>query len=78
LNTKKNWEKWHEERQRFQTRNPEGFTIDLKALEAHIKKLTEVCPKDKADRPVVTALFVLDDLTKDYNRFKSYLRLVEA
>lgn len=72
---KQDWQAWHEERERFVSRDSEGFTQDLKALEQHIKKLTEVSPKDKAERPVVQALNLISELTKDFNRYKNSLHL---
>ena len=75
MTLKENWEGWNDERKHFQERDTEGFTKDLTALEAHIKKLTEVCPKDKAGWPVTTALLYIDRLTSAYNRFKRYLNL---
>lgn len=69
------WSIWDEERQAFAARDTEGFTKDLAALEAHIKVLREVCPKDKAGFPVMTAVFHIDWLTQECNRFKSYIEL---
>lgn len=71
----KDWTAWHEERKRFQARDTQGFTKDLKAFEQHIKNLTQVCPKDAAGWPVGTALYHLDILQKEYDRFKEYLEL---
>jgi len=72
---KMNWKEWNEERESFANRETEGFTLDLKALEAHIKRLTKVCPKDEAGWPTVTALRVIDKLTEDHNVIKHYLAL---
>lgn len=69
------WNAWHEEREAFLARDSAGFTQDLKALEEHIKKLTEICPKDAAGWPVGTALNHIIKLTKGYNLFKEYLTL---
>ena len=44
--TKADWQPWHDEIKRFKARETEGLDKDLKALEAHIKKLREICPKD--------------------------------
>jgi len=67
------WQAWDKERADFQGRDTEGFTKDLEALEAHIKALAVVAPKDTAGWPVQTALIHIRMLTKDYNRFKGYL-----
>jgi len=75
--TKKDWVNWHEERERFSVRGTEGFTKDLEALEAHIKKLIEFAPKDDAGWPVLTALNALQDLKADHARFKRYLDIIQ-
>ena len=71
--TKDDWELWHQERVNFAHRDTEGFTKDLSALKAHILKLQEVCPKDKAGWPVGTALILLGQLRKEHDRFQRYL-----
>lgn len=71
----KDWTDWKAERRRFTGRDTEGFTKDMAALEAHIKALTEVIPKDKAGFPDLTALFLIQTLTRDYNSFKDFLNL---
>lgn len=70
---KEDWEQWNHERANFSGRDTEGFTKDLKALKNHIRKLQEVCPKDKAGWPVGTALKVLDKLRKEHDRLHKYL-----
>jgi len=55
------WSKWNEELESFKDRNTEGFMKDLAALEAHIKKLRKVSPKDKIGFPHMNAF---DDLTR--------------
>lgn len=75
MNTKDDWKPWHEERERFYTRDTEGFILDLEALKAHILKLQQVCPKDKAGWPHSTALVVLDLLHKEYFAAKKLLEL---
>jgi len=71
--TKNGWEAWQEEREDFLARETEGFTKDLRALKQHIRTLGKVCPKDEAGFPVQTALIHIDRLTKEYNRFKTYI-----
>ncbi len=44
--TKDPWQPWHDEMKRYAARETVGITKNLAALEAHIKKLREVCPKD--------------------------------
>lgn len=73
MTTKDNWSNWNNEQHNFAHRDTEGFTKDLAALKAHISKLQEVCPKDKAGWPVGTALNVLDKLRKEHDRFQRYL-----
>lgn len=78
MTTKDTWEKWNEERDRFNARETMGFSRDLDALEAHIKKLTRVCPKDEAGWPTGKALTVIDSLRRDYDRFKRYLDIAKS
>ena len=70
---KADWEKWHEERERFARRETEGFEGDIKALEAHIKNLREVSPKDSAGYPVGDALSYIADLERKLSSIKSYV-----
>lgn len=67
------WQAWHHEQELFLMHNTEGFEKDLNALHYHIRVLTHLCPKDKAGWPTTTALSHLDELKRDYARFKSYL-----
>jgi len=69
------WTAWNLERSRFLARDTEGFIKDLKAFEQHIKNLTEFSPKNHAGWPVGQALFNINKLTAEYNRFKQYLEL---
>ncbi len=69
---KENWEPWHIERIRFQTRKAEGYLVDLKALEIHIKKLINLAPKDKAGWPVGRATILIDALKRDFERYQSW------
>ena len=66
FHNKNSWVPWNEERQTYGQRESAGFTKDLQALKEHIRKLQEVCPKDKAGWPVAQALDVLDRLKRDY------------
>lgn len=71
--TKNNWQPWKEEIERYKARETEGLDKDLKALEAHIKKLRQVCPKDSAGYPNNHALEYLNDLQMRLDGVNSYL-----
>jgi len=71
--TKNDWQPWHDEVKRFEARETEGLPKDLQALEAHIKKLREVCPKDSAGYPTTRALTYLNKLQRHLDGVKSYL-----
>jgi len=71
--TKDDWKAWDEERKQFAKREPQGFTIEIKALEEHIKKLREICPKDTAGYPHGTALTELNKLQQRLDEAKRYL-----
>ena len=71
--TKDNWQPWHDEIKRFKSRETEGLDKDLAALEAHIKKLREICPKDSAGYPTIRALTYLNKLQMHLDGVKSYL-----
>ena len=75
-NTKDNWQPWREEIKRYAGRESEGLDGDLKALEAHIKKLRKICPKDSAGYPNTTALIYLNKLQIRLDGVKSYLSRV--
>jgi len=70
---KDDWKMWNEERERFQKRDTEGFTQDLKALTIHILKLQDLAPKDKANWPVGQALRVIDGLQSQQRVFTTWL-----
>ncbi len=70
---KDDWKPWHEEIKRYANRDTEGLTKDLAALEAHIKKLAEVCPKDSAGFPHTTALIYFNRLQIRLDEVKNYL-----
>ena len=74
--TKDNWKAWNEERKSFAKREAQGFTAEIKALEQHIVKLREVCPKDFAGYPHTRALMVLSDLQQRVDEAKRYLASV--
>ncbi|MBA7523849.1 hypothetical protein ES705_15983 [subsurface metagenome] len=74
--TKENWKPWHEEIKRYANRDTEGLDKDTAALEAHIKKLREVCPKDSAQYPHTTALIYLNQLKNRLDEVKKYLAAV--
>ncbi|GAJ17861.1 unnamed protein product, partial [marine sediment metagenome] len=71
--TKDDWKAWNEERKQFTRREPQGFTAEIKALEQHIAKLREICPKDTAGYPHTRALMVLDELRQRVDEAKRYL-----
>ncbi len=70
---KNNWQPWDDEIKRYRARETEGLDKDLAALEAHIKKLRKICPKDSAGHPLVRALTYLNKLQKRLDGIKSYL-----
>ena len=70
---RQDWSDWDKERRRFTKRDTEGFTKDFAALEGHIKKLVEVCPKDKVGFPVTKALIHIDTLRKFQHNVKNFL-----
>jgi len=71
--TRDKWQPWHDEIKRYAARESEGLDEDLKALEAHIKKLREICPKDSAGYPTTRALAHLNNLQMRLDGVKSYL-----
>ena len=71
--TKDSWQPWHDEIKRFRARETKGLDKDLAALEAHIKKLREICPKDSAGYPTNRALDYLNKLQMRLDGVKSYL-----
>ncbi|MBA7523082.1 hypothetical protein ES705_15205 [subsurface metagenome] len=76
--TKDNWKARREEREQFAKRETQGFTAEIKALEQHIAKLREICPKDTAGYPHNRALMVLDELQRRVDEAKRYLASVGA
>ncbi|GAJ05378.1 unnamed protein product [marine sediment metagenome] len=72
--TAKDWQPWHDEIKRYARRDTEGLDKDLAALEAHIKKLRAVAPKDSAGYRLHTnALIYLNTLQTRLDGIKSYL-----
>lgn len=63
--TSEDWKQWNAERQRYCLLNTQGFGADIASLEAHIKKLKESAPRDKAGWPDWRALRVLDQLQEE-------------
>jgi len=74
--TKDDWKAWNEERKWFAKREAQGFTAEIKALEQHIAKLREICPKDTAGYPHTRALTELQKLQQRVNEAKAYLASV--
>jgi len=70
--TQEEWIKWNNERQRFRELETQGYEQDMANLEAHIKTLTEVAPKDKAGWMNLNALDVVDLLQKELERVKTF------
>jgi len=74
---KEDWQPWHDEIKHYAKRETQGLTRDLEALEAHIKKLREVAPKDSAGISLhTTALIYLSSLQNRLDGVKSYLSRV--
>ncbi len=73
---KDKWQPWRDEIERFKARETEGLDKELKALEAHIKKLREICPKDSAGCPTNRALDYLNKKQVRLNGVRSYLASV--
>ena len=74
--TKDDWKAWNEERKQFARREAQGFTAEIKALELHIARLREICPKDNAGYPLIRALVVLNELQQRLDEAKRYLATV--
>ena len=74
--TKQSWQPWRDEIKRFKARETQGLDKDMAALEAHIKKLRKICPKDSAAYPYITALIYLNRLQIRLDEVKSYLEAV--
>ena len=66
------WTEWNEERKRFQDLETQGYAQDITTLEAHIKKLQEVAPKDKAGWMNSNCLYVVGTLTNELKRAKTF------
>jgi len=76
--TKDDWKAWNFEREQFAKRGAQGFTAEIKALEQHIAKLREICPKDTAGYPHTRALMVFNELQQRVDEAKRYLASVGA
>lgn len=66
------WQAWNEERERFRELETQGYEQDMATLEAHIKKLLEIAPKDKASWVNLNALDVITLLKRDLERAKIF------
>lgn len=74
---KEDWQPRHDEIKRYARRDTQGLDKDLAALEAHIKKLREVAPKDGAGISMhTTALIYLNSLQNRLDGVKGYLSRV--
>ncbi len=73
---KDKWQPWHDEIKRFGARETEGLEKGLAALEAHIKELRKICPKDSAGYPTNRALTYLNKLQMRLDCVRSYLASV--
>ncbi len=74
--TNDDWKPWHNEIKRYAARETEGLNKDLAALEAHIKKLREVAPKDDVGCTDTTALIYLNRTQNRLDEVKKYLAAV--
>lgn len=72
-----NWSEWHEERKRFKERETEGFIKDIAALEAHLIKLRQVAPKDKAGVLHSNAWDYCNKLQKFHDKVMEYLENIK-
>ena len=66
------WKPWNEERKRFLERETQGYQEDIYALEQHIFKLLEVCPKDKTNFPHLSALDVINKLKVTLHQARAF------
>lgn len=73
--TNADWAKWHAEIEHFHDRTSDGFAGDIIALETHIKKLVEICPKDAIDYPIWAAREYILQLQTALENAKRYLTL---
>jgi len=71
--TKADWQPWDNEIKRYRAEDSQGLNADMAALEAHIKQLRKICPKDSAGYPPNRALDYLNKLQKHLDGVKSYL-----
>jgi len=74
--TYEQWKEWNAERESFRDIETLGWEADIARLEAHIKKLIEVAPKDKAGWMNLNALDVVNLLKKDLIKAKTYAGLM--
>ena len=62
MTTKEQWEEWNKERERYRELESQGYEQDIENLTAHIKKLLDIAPKDKAGWMNLNALDVVTQL----------------
>jgi len=76
MTKKDDWQPWNDEIRRYTARGTEGLNKDIEALEAHIKKLQEICPKDSAGCRSTEALTYLHSLQLRLDEVRDYLARV--
>lgn len=75
---KADWTAWNEERRRFDALDSQGFEADTATLEAHIKTLIQLAPKDTAGwldpraRTQVNRLMADLQLARSIQRLKQF------
>lgn len=67
------WKAWNQEIESYRHYRSHGLIADMKVLEAHIAKLREVAPKDKAGWLDWRALYLVDKLENDLALGKTWL-----
>jgi len=67
------WEDWNAEKKTFPPPDSQGFTFDLKELEAHINRLTKVAPRNKNGSLHLTALRYIDSLELELHKAHRWL-----
>ena len=78
--TKDDWKAWHYEIREYSNRPTQGWLRDIAALEAHIKFLREVAPRDNkaTDRPCTTAMDYIQRLTERLREIQDYQKMLTA
>ncbi|MBA7711827.1 hypothetical protein ES703_120793 [subsurface metagenome] len=67
------WKAYNQEIELYRHYGSQGISADMKALEAHIAKLREVAPKDKAGWLDWRALYMVEKLENDLAAGKAWL-----